>query len=122
MWWVPVVVFVLSFGGGVAAAARWLPELARGPLGGIAFFAVCGLAGAAVALAALHIYETVRLLEQVGGRSFEDKGELLAGGLAGILFESGCVFAGAAIVFLLAPRDPAPPAVAPGPAAAPPSP
>ncbi len=106
MWWVPALIFVLAFIGGVLAAARWLPELASGPVGGLAFFAVCGLIGAAVGLTGMHIYSTVRELEELSGNGvFSSKGDVLADGISAILYESGVLFAAAVAVFLLAPRE-----------------
>jgi hypothetical protein len=108
VWWIPVAVFVVCFGGGALAAARWLPDLAPGPIGGLAFFLVCGLLGAALALLGLHVYGTVRLIEATSGSSvFESHGEALASGLTSILFESGMISGIAAVTYLLAPRDPA---------------
>jgi hypothetical protein len=104
MWWVPVLVFLLCFGGGVAAASRWLPELAEGPVGGFAFFVVCGLLGAAVALVGLHIYLIVRQLELDRlGSSFDNSATTLASGLTSFMFEAGFAVGLGAIVYLLAP-------------------
>lgn len=105
---VPAVIFVVCLAGGVYAASRWLPELAAGPVGGLAFFAVCGLSGAGLGLTGLRIYGTVRTVKEIhgeGGGVFGSKGDVLAGGLAQILFDAGTIFAFAAIVYLLAPRS-----------------
>jgi hypothetical protein len=105
MWWIPVLVFVVAFGAGVLVVSRWLPELAAGPVGGLAFFTVCGLVGAAVGLFGLHVYSIVREVEAASGSGpFGSKGDVLAGGMISILYESGLIFAAAMIVFLLAPR------------------
>ena len=37
---VPVLIFFVCFVAGVMSAARWLPDLAPGPIGGLAFFTV----------------------------------------------------------------------------------
>jgi hypothetical protein len=106
MWWIPVVVFVVAVALGVMAASRWLPELAEGPVGGLAFFAVCGLIGAAVGIAGLQIYSTVREMEAASGSGpFGSKGDLLANGIDSILYQGGLITAVALIVFLLAPRS-----------------
>jgi uncharacterized membrane protein YhhN len=56
---VPVAIFVVCLSAGVWAGVRWLPDLARGPVGGLAFFVVCGLLGAALGSLGLHIYSIV---------------------------------------------------------------
>ena len=53
---VPLLVIFGCFAGGIVTAARWLPPLATGPLGGFAFFAVVGLLGASVAQVGLNLY------------------------------------------------------------------
>ncbi len=101
---VPVPIFVACFGGGVVAASRRLPELADGPVGGLAFFAVCGLLGATLGLVGLHIYAIVGELGSSPFGGSKDDAEVLASGLAALLFEVGSIFGLAAIVYLLAPR------------------
>lgn len=101
---IPSAIFVVCFSTGVWASSRWLPPLAEGAVGGIAFFGVCGLLGAALGLAGLHIYSTVRTVEGLGGGlPSEAKGDLLASGLAQLLFEVGSIFGLALVVYLLAP-------------------
>lgn len=101
---IPAVIFVVCFCAGVWGSTRWLPPLAEGAVGGIAFFGVCGLLGAALGLAGLHIYSIVRTVEDLGeGLQGDRKGELLAGGLTGLLFEAGAIFGLALVVYLLAP-------------------
>jgi hypothetical protein len=34
---IPILIFVACFGGGAAAAARWLPDLGPGSVAGLAF-------------------------------------------------------------------------------------
>lgn len=103
---IPGAIFVVCFCAGVWASTRWLPPLAEGTVGGIAFFGVCGLLGAALGLAGLHIYTTVRTVENFGGGlPSEAKGDLLASGLAQLLFEAGSVFGLALVVYLLAPSS-----------------
>ena len=97
---VPVVVFVACLGAGVTAAARWLPDLAMGPVGGMAFFVVSGLLGAAAGLAGLHIYS---IANAVGKFKSLGDGEIVATGLASMLWEVGSLVGLAALVYLLAP-------------------
>jgi hypothetical protein len=96
---VPILIFVACFVVGVGVAARWLPNLAAGSVGGLAFFAVCGLIGAGLALAGVNVYEIVESINKVG----TEDGEIVALGLRSILFEGGSVFGLAMIVYLLAP-------------------
>ena len=102
---IPVVIFVLCFGAGAVASARWLPDLAAGPVGGLAFFVVCGLAGAALAVVGLHVYSIANTLHSGGFAGLRNaKAEVLASGLQVMLWEAGLLFGLAAAVFLLAPR------------------
>ena len=104
MWWIPALVFVVTFVAGVMASARWLPGLAAGPVGGLGFFAVSGLVGAATGLAGLHVYLIVRALEEsTGDGRFGGQGFILADGLTSILFECGLIVAAAVAVFMLSP-------------------
>lgn len=104
MWWVPALVFVLTFVAGVMASARWLPSLAAGPVGGLGFFAVCGLIGTATGLAGMHVYLIVRAMEESTGEGrFGGQGFILADGLTSILFECGLIAAAAVAVFMLSP-------------------
>ena len=99
---VPIVVFFACLGAGVTAAARWLPDLAEGSRGGLAFFAVCGLLGAAVGIASLRVYSIVNSINEfksLGGGN----GEIVASGLATMLWEAGSLIGFAALVYLLAP-------------------
>ncbi len=103
---VPALIFVVCLCAGVWASSRWLPPLADGPVGGLAFFAVCGLLGAGLGLVGLRIYGIVRTLEERSrGLGVSDKGDFLASGLAGMLYDGGTIFGIALIVYLLAPPD-----------------
>lgn len=96
---VPVVIFAVCLAAGAFAASAWLPELARGPVAGIAFLVVCGLIGAGLGLVGLHVYLAVELAEQ------GPLGRIgLASQLASMLSEAGTVFGLALAVYLLAPR------------------
>ena len=116
---VPAIIFVGCFVGGVWAASRWLPGLARDPIGNVAFFATCGLLGAGLGVVGLHIYETARALELISGSGpYTDNADILANGLLQILLDGGTVLGLATIAYLLAPAEeeqPAPGAIdAPG--------
>jgi|SRR5271155_4975266 len=112
---IPAVIFLACMGAGVVAASRWLPDLAEGPVGGLAFFVVCGLLSAALGLVGLHIYSIVNELNHFGGFAGlrNEKAELLASGLEDMLWEAGSLFGLAIAVYLLAPpaevvNEPAP--------------
>jgi phosphotransferase system glucose/maltose/N-acetylglucosamine-specific IIC component len=96
------LVFIACAGAGVAAGARWLPDLAPGPVGGLAFFVVCGLLGAALGLVGLHIFTIVEELNRFGGIDIS-KADVVATGLESMLWEAGSVFGLASAVYLLAP-------------------
>ncbi len=101
---VPIAIFFVCLLAGVFASTRWLPELGRGPVGGLALFVVCGLFGASLADAGLRIYLTVKDVELGSGRiegSLRAAG--VANGLASMLFEAGSLAALAIVVYLLAP-------------------
>lgn len=99
----PILIFVVCFAGGTAASARYLPDLDAGAVGGIAFFLVCGLLGAALSLVGLHLYSLVTEFERLGIGPRLAKAEIIAGILRDIVFEAGSLTAFAAIVYLLAP-------------------
>jgi hypothetical protein len=102
---VPLVIFVLCVCAGAVAGARWLPSLDVGPIAGLAFFAVCGLLGLAVALLGEHIYLIVHEVENLGvGPGAVSKGEVVGAGLKNIALDEGTVLGIAAAVYLLAPR------------------
>jgi hypothetical protein len=97
---VPVAIFIACLCVGAFAGARWLPDLADEPVGGLAFFAVCGLLGAAFALVGLHIYSIVHGLGQTSG---DIRSEVVATGLNGMLWEAGSLAGIATAIYLLAP-------------------
>jgi hypothetical protein len=101
---IPVLIFGVCFCAGVGAAARWLPSLAEGAVGGLAFFLVCGLLGAALGLVGLHIYSIVEALDTAGG-GFGGirKGFVMAEELQSLLFEAGLLLGLTFVVYLLAP-------------------
>ena len=105
---VPIIIAVVCFVAGTAAAARWLPSLSEGLVGGMAFFLVCGLIGAGLGLIGLNIYSIAISLERSGlgggggiGGGFEST--IIASGLAVLLRDGGTLFGLAGIVYLLAP-------------------
>jgi len=100
---VPIAIFVVCLIAGVFASTRWLPELGRSRVGGVALLVVCGLFGASLADAGLRIYLIVRDIEirPFLGRSFA--GPEVASGLAAMLFEAGSLAALAMIVYMFAP-------------------
>jgi hypothetical protein len=113
---VPIVIFLVCLAGGVWASSRWLPELAPGRVGGIAFFAVCGLLGAAAAVFGLDIYGIVEAVSE--SYAVLAKRRVLADGLGSLLWQTGVLVALALAVYLLAPPlDEDPPPAAPAPAA-----
>lgn len=99
---VPIIIFVVYFGGGAYVAAQRLPDLGPGRVAGLAFFAVCGLLAGALGIAGLNIYEIIRELRGHGfGGSDAD---ILADSLRILLLETGTLFGLAAMVYLLAVR------------------
>ncbi len=99
---VPVVLFLACFAAAIVAVDRWLPDLAQGRVGGIAFFTVAGLLGAAAGLMGLHIYEIIRTLALLPNERTNNP-DIIAIGLEEMLYEVGTVVGLAAAVYLLAP-------------------
>jgi hypothetical protein len=97
---VPVAIFLACLCIGAFAGPRWLPDLADEAVGSLAFFAVCGLFGAALGLVGLHIYSIVYGLGRTSG-SF--RSELVASGFNSMLWEAGSLAGIAVAVYLLAP-------------------
>jgi hypothetical protein len=97
---VPVLVFLVCLGAGMASAARWWPDLPPGPVGGLGFLAVCGLLGGALALVGIHTYSIVHELEHLSEGAA--KPDIVAGGLRNIVFEAGVLFGLACLVDFLA--------------------
>src|SRR4051794_34648291 len=96
---VPPVVFVVCLAAGVYASSRWLPDLAAGPMGTLAFFAVCGLLGAAAAVFGLDVYGIVENLSE--GFGSLDKSRIFADGLESLMWQTGVLVALALAVYLL---------------------
>jgi hypothetical protein len=79
--------------------------LEAGPVGGLAFFAVCGLIGAGIGLVGLHIYEIAESVDELAQLG---KGPVVASGLTSMLYEAGLIFGVAIALYLLAPAPPEP--------------
>lgn len=101
---VPVLIFLACIVSGTVASARWLPELPKGTVAGLAFFVVCGLLGAALSTIGLHIYSIARELEQPD--QFLSSGYALAGDVMSMLMDAGTLAGLAAILYLLAYKQP----------------
>jgi hypothetical protein len=98
---IPIVIFVVCVSAGVFAGTRWLPDLASGTTGALAFFVVCGLLGASLGIVGLQIYSIVRQAEVLGTLGGS---AIVSGGLSAILWQAGSLLGLAAVVYLLAPR------------------
>jgi len=96
-----IVVAVVCFVAGVTAASQWLPDLADGSVGAIAFFVVCGLSGAALGLIGVNVDSMVRELKEGGRGGFETL--IVTDGLVSILRDAGTIAGLALIAYLLAP-------------------
>src|ERR1700685_118502 len=96
-----VLIAVACFVAGAIAAARWLPDLAEGQVGTMAFFVICGLCGAVVSLFGLNIDAMIKQAERLGQ---EGEQTAIALGLLDILRDCAPISAFALIAFLLAPR------------------
>lgn len=95
---VPIVIFAACLVAGAFAGSQWLPSLAAGPVGGVAFFAVCGLLGAGLGVVGLHIYVIV----EANG----DFGKIVAATqLSDMLFQAGAILGLGMAIYLLAPRS-----------------
>jgi hypothetical protein len=99
---VPILVFLTCVSAGVVTAARRLPDLGEGTVGGLAFLVVCCLLGAALGLVGLHIYTVAHDIGRFGGSA---NTEIVAQGLASMLWEAGSILGIATVVYLLAPPD-----------------
>jgi hypothetical protein len=60
---VPPIIFAVCLVVGAVGATVWLPALDAGPVGGLAFFTVCGLIGAGLGLIGLHVYAMIETAE-----------------------------------------------------------
>jgi hypothetical protein len=99
---IPIAIFAVCLVGGVYASTRWLPELGRDAVGGLALFVVCGLFGASLADAGLRIYGIIHAVETSSGSI---RGDFVASGLSNMLWEAGSLAALALVVYLLAPAS-----------------
>lgn len=101
---VPILIFVLALATGGLVAARWLPDLGTTRIGATAFWVTCCLAGIALALAAVHVYEIARQLDSanVGGIG-NAKADIVAEGIIDTLRDVGPILGLCAAVYLLVP-------------------
>ena len=99
---VPVPIFLGCLSVGVVTGARWLPDLAAGQVGGLAFFLVCGMLGTALGLLGVHIYLIVEELDHISG-SVAIHREIVGEGIRDTVFEVGSLLGFAAVIYLLAP-------------------
>jgi hypothetical protein len=97
------IVVVACFVAGVWAATTWLPPLAEGPVGTLVYFAVCGLAGAVLAIFGIRIWGIVRELEEA---RIIGTPQLVADGLQTLLWDCGSLATLTLIAYLLAPKAP----------------
>ena len=98
---VPVLIFLVCFAVGTVATARWLPVLAPGKIGGLAFFVVTGMLAAALSLVGVRIYAMINQLNS--GELNIVKSEIVAVGIRDILWQAGTIFGLACVIYLLAP-------------------
>jgi hypothetical protein len=107
------IVVVGCFIAGIWAATTWLPPLAEGPVGTLVYFVVCGLAGAVLAVAGIHVWGIVRQLEESRPGELGNVGnaEIVASGLEVVLWESGSLAALTLLAYLLAPKAREAPAI-----------
>jgi hypothetical protein len=103
---VPILIIGVTFIGAGVFAAQWLPPLAPGRVGALAFVTVCVLLGVTLAIVGIHIYEIVRALDAIGASPIPgvvNKSDIVANGAAEILRDAGPVLGLAVAVYLLAP-------------------
>jgi hypothetical protein len=104
----PIIIFVVCFGGGFWAAVRFLPPLADNTVGTFAGFAVALLLGAALATVGLEIWEMARELRDVSGGIDEfpnsTKGRVIAEHASSAVYYGGVLGGFACLTYLLAPQ------------------
>jgi hypothetical protein len=96
------IVVVACFIAGVWAATTWLPPLADGPVGTIAYFVICGLVGVVLAIVGIRVWGIVHELEEA--RRLISSSTILADSLGALLCESGSLAALTLVAYLLAPK------------------
>jgi hypothetical protein len=99
-----VLVTVFCFIAGMMACSRWLPDFEDGPIGAAAFFVICGLGGAALALVGIGVDSTIRSLEESKAHALQVL--VVSDGLITVLRDAGMIAALALIAYLLAPLAP----------------
>lgn len=101
---VPIVIFAVTLVAGVVLAARWLPGLGKGRADTLAFWVTCGLAGIALSLVGVHIYEIIRQLDNANLEAVANsKPDIVATGIIDTLADVGPIVGLSAVVYLLAP-------------------
>jgi hypothetical protein len=103
---IPIAIFIVCFGAGVAAADHWLPALSGGRLTQLAGMSALGLLGAAAADAGLQIYVAARDLNQHTEVRLPSltNANVVADTLRTIAYEAGLLVGLATVIYLLATR------------------
>ena len=99
---VPIVLMVLGFAGGLYLASRFAPPLADTRTGRVSSSVVDLLAGLAIAVLLLDLFNAVRAITN-GVFDGWDAADALARELSGAFWSAGTLIALAAAVHLLAP-------------------
>jgi hypothetical protein len=99
------IVAVVCFIGGMWAATTWLPPLAEGPVGTLAYFVVCGLAGAVIAVVGIHVWQIGHIAKVKEGPKYLHE-EGIIGYVDSLMWETGTLAALAFIAYLLSPKAP----------------
>jgi amino acid transporter len=102
---VALVIAVVAFAAGGYAARRWAPPLRETPVGRWAAIVVAVLAGAALVVVAMDVYELIRQLDRAGGDLRDAKSDIVAGTIRTTLVGAGTLLGLAAAVHLLAPGE-----------------
>jgi hypothetical protein len=102
---VALVIAVVAFVAGGYAVWRWAPPLRDTTVGRWAAIVVAVLAGAALVVLALDVYELIRTLDTRGGDLFPADNDLVAQTVRTTLVDAGTLFGLAAAVHLLAPGE-----------------
>jgi hypothetical protein len=97
-----VIVTVACFTAGMWAATTWLPPLAEGPVGTLVYFAVCGLAGAVLAIFGVRVWDIVHELGESG--QVLGSPRIVADDLVSVFWECGSLAALTLVAYLLAPK------------------
>jgi hypothetical protein len=88
---------------GTWAATKWLPPLADGPVGTLAYFVVCGLAGAVLAVVGIHVWQIGHIAKVKEGPSYLHE-ESIIGYVDSLIWEAGTLAGVALVAYVLAPK------------------